>query len=337
MNKCYRIVWNIARNMFIVVSERSRGDNRVRTTVAGVLLSTVGIMTSAALAADKGPQSGETIILNNGDTITSLSGETGIDSTVTGGQGVQIEGKASINVTGDSGSIGVKLDNGVINDLGNDTQINVTDTGSTTTSSTNGVYISKVNPGTRIDANNLLINVASNNTAYGVYIHGMDSSLDFGQGSKINVESLSGNSTGVFFYDGGNTFTMDGGSIHVTSNSAGKATGIDTSRAEKTTLNLGDNTHIEINSGTERGSGLYFGKDTTLNANGLVIDVTTLDSANTVMIYGIQTGSNNHINLGEGSKITLSTPGGTAYGLTSGRGSQIAANNCRSTCRKPDN
>ncbi|MGE9806590.1 hypothetical protein ACQP3L_39135, partial [Escherichia coli] len=43
--------------------------------------------------------------------------------------------------------------------------------------------------------------------------------------------------------------------------------------------------------------------------------------------YGIQTGSNNHINLGEGSKITLSTPGGTAYGLTSGRGSQIAANN----------
>ena len=327
MNKCYRIVWNIARNMFIVVSERSRGDNRVRTTVAGVLLSTVGIMTSAAIAADKGPQSGETIILNNGDTITSLSGETGIDSTVTGGQGVQIEGKASINVTGDSGSIGVKLDNGVINDLGNDTQINVTDTGSTTTSSTNGVYISKVNPGTRIDANNLLINVASNNTAYGVYIHGMDSSLDFGQGSKINVESLSGNSTGVFFYDGGNTFTMDGGSIHVTSNSAGKATGIDTSRAEKTTLNLGDNTHIEINSGTERGSGLYFGKDTTLNANGLVIDVTTLDSANTVMIYGIQTGSNNHINLGEGSKITLSTPGGTAYGLTSGRGSQIAANN----------
>ena len=327
MNKCYRIVWNIARNMFIVVSERSRGDNRVRTTVAGVLLSTVGIMTSAALAADKGPQSGETIILNNGDTITSLSGGTGIDSTVTGGQGVQIEGKASINVTGDSGSIGVKLDNGVINDLGNDTQINVTDTGSTTTNSTNGVYINKVNPGTRIDANNLLINVASNNTAYGVYIHGMDSSLDFGQGSKINVESQNGNSTGVFFYDGGNTFTMDGGSIHVTSNSADKATGIDTSRAEKTTLNLGDNTHIEINSGTERGSGLYFGKDTTLNANGLVIDVTTADSANTVMIYGIQTGSNNHINLGEGSKITLSTPGGTAYGLTSGRGSQIAANN----------
>ncbi|MDN4226025.1 autotransporter outer membrane beta-barrel domain-containing protein [Citrobacter freundii] len=327
MNKCYRIVWNIARNMFIVVSERARGDNRVRTTVAGVLLSTVGIMTSAALAADKGPQSGETIILNNGDTITSLSGGTGIDSTVTGDQGVQIEGKASINVTGDSGSIGVKLDNGVINDLGNDTQINVTDTGSTTTNSTNGVYINKVNPGTRIDANNLLINVASNNTAYGVYIHGMDSSLDFGQGSKINVESQNGNSTGVFFYDGGNTFTMDGGSIHVTSNSADKATGIDTSRAEKTTLNLGDNTHIEINSGTERGSGLYFGKDTTLNANGLVIDVTTADSANTVMIYGIQTGSNNHINLGEGSKITLSTPGGTAYGLTSGRGSQIAANN----------
>ena len=140
MNKCYRIVWNIARNMFIVVSERSRGDNRVRTTVAGVLLSTVGIMTSAAIAADKGPQSGETIILNNGDTITSLSGETGIDSTVTGGQGVQIEGKASISVTGDSGSIGVKLDNGVINDLGNDTQINVTDTGSTTTNSTNGVH-----------------------------------------------------------------------------------------------------------------------------------------------------------------------------------------------------
>lgn len=146
MNKCYSIVWNIARNMFIVVSERSRGDSRVCTTVAGVLLSAVGVIASNAHATVQGPLSGETIILNNGDTITSLSGETGIDSTVTGGQGVQIEGKASINVTGDSGSTGVKLDNSVINDFGDGTQITVTDIGSTTTGSANGIYISNVNP-----------------------------------------------------------------------------------------------------------------------------------------------------------------------------------------------
>lgn len=42
---------------------------------------------------------------------------------------------------------------------------------------------------------------------------------------------------------------MDGGSINVTSITTGKATGIDTSRAEGTTLNLGDNTQIEVNSG----------------------------------------------------------------------------------------
>ncbi|EPQ6906921.1 autotransporter outer membrane beta-barrel domain-containing protein [Citrobacter freundii] len=327
MNKCYSIVWNIARNMFIVVSERSRGDSRVCTTVAGVLLSAVGVIASNAHATVQGPLSGETIILNNGDTITSLSGETGIDSTVTGGQGVQIEGKASINVTGDSGSTGVKLDNSVINDFGDGTQITVTDIGSTTTGSANGIYISNVNPGTSINANNLLINVASNNSAYGVYIHGKNSSLDFGQGSQINVESQKGNSTGLYFFDGGNTFTMDGGSINVTSITTGKATGIDTSRAEGTTLNLGDNTQIEVNSGAGGGSGLYLGTDTTLNANGLLIDVTAPDAVNGPMLYGIQAGSNSHVNLGEGSQITIATPGGTAYGLTSAMGSEVTADN----------
>ncbi|MDM3319862.1 autotransporter outer membrane beta-barrel domain-containing protein [Citrobacter sp. Ce006] len=325
MNKCYRIVWNIARNMFVVTSELSQGDHRVRATVAGLVLSAVGLTANCVHASDYGPLSGETISLNDGDTVTSVDGTTGIESLSSGGQGVQINGKATINVTGDSGSVGVKLDNSASNNLGNGTQINVTDTGTAKTASTTGLYINNTSPGTNIDAENISINTISKKDAYGINVHTENATLNFGNKSKIITESQNGNATGVYFYDDNNTLTMNAGLIQVNTEATGKAVGIDTYWANGTTLNFGDDSRIELTSGTAGGSALYLGKNTQVNANGLNIDFTVSEAGTGTTIYGIQEGQYSQIDLGKNSAITLSMPGGTAYGLVSGSQSYFTA------------
>lgn len=325
MNKCYRIVWNIARNMFVVTSELSQGDHRVRATVAGLVLSVVGLTANCVHASDYGPLSGETISLNDGDTVTSVDGTTGIESLSSGGQGVQINGKATINVTGDSGSVGVKLDNSASNNLGNGTQINVTDTGMAKTASTTGLYINNTSPGTNIDAENISINTISKKDAYGINVHTENATLNFGNKSKIVTESQNGNATGVYFYDDNNTLTMNAGIIQVNTEATGKAVGIDTYWANGTTLNFGDDSRIELTSGTAGGSALYLGKKNQVNANGLNIDFTVSEAGTGTTIYGIQEGQYSQVNLGKNSAITLSMPGGTAYGLVSGSQSYFTA------------
>ena len=325
MNKCYRIVWNIARNMFVVTSELSQGDHRVRATVAGLVLSAVGLTANCVHASDYGPLSGETISLNDGDTVTSVDGTTGIESLSSGGQGVQINGKATINVTGDSGSVGVKLDNSASNNLGNGTQINVTDTGTAKTASTTGLYINNTSPGTNIDAENISINTISKKDAYGINVHTENATLNFGNKSKIITESQNGNATGVYFYDDNNTLTINAGIIQVNTEATGKAVGIDTYWANGTTLNFGDDSRIELTSGTAGGSALYLGKNTQVNANGLNIDFTVSEAGTGTTIYGIQEGQYSQVNLGKNSAITLSMPGGTAYGLVSGSQSYFTA------------
>ncbi|ECH8835571.1 autotransporter outer membrane beta-barrel domain-containing protein [Salmonella enterica subsp. enterica] len=324
MNRCYSIVWSTARNMYIVASEFSQGHRRACTIATGILLSSVGLSADGAYADELIPLSGATIIINNGDSVTSTTGGTAIDSTVTGGEGVQIEGKATLAVSGDSGSIGIKLDNGAQNNLGNGTQINITDTGAATTASSYGIYINNTHPGTNINADNLLIDVVSENSAYGINSKSKNTILDLGQGSAISVESGTSNATGVYVNGDGTTLTMNNGLIKATANTTGKAFGIDTSWADSTTLNLGDSTHIELNGGTGGGSALNLGSNTTLTANGLVIDFTATSD---ISMYGIQTRQGSHIDLGEGSSITLSSAGGTVYGLASGTGSELTADN----------
>lgn len=310
--------------MYIVASEFSQGHRRACTIATGILLSSVGLSADGAYADELIPLSGATIIINNGDSVTSTTGGTAIDSTVAGGEGVQIEGKATLAVSGDSGSIGIKLDNGAQNNLGNGTQINITDTGAATTASSYGIYINNTHPGTNINADNLLIDVVSENSAYGINSKSKNTILDLGQGSAISVESGTSNATGVYVNGDGTTLTMNNGLIKATANTTGKAFGIDTSWADSTTLNLGDSTHIELNGGTGGGSALNLGSNTTLTANGLVIDFTATSD---ISMYGIQTRQGSHIDLGEGSSITLSSAGGTVYGLASGTGSELTADN----------
>ncbi|EDW4356212.1 autotransporter outer membrane beta-barrel domain-containing protein, partial [Salmonella enterica subsp. salamae] len=323
--KCYSIVWCASRNMYVVASEFSRGHRRACAAVAGMILSAIGLITQTVAAEERGPLSGATVNMNNGDTITLSSGGTAIDSTTSGGEGVQIDGQATIAVSGDSGSVGINLDNGATNYLGDGTQIHIADSGTTTSNATYGIYIAGVTPETNISANNLLIDVVNKNSAYGIYDRGTNNTLDLGQGSTINVTSDAGNATGIYFNDDDNTLIMDNGLIDVTANSTGKAFGIDTYGTDGATLDLGNNTQLTLTSGSGGGSALNLGSGTMLTANGLAIDFTAPAATSSTSIYGIQLQRGTNVNLGENSSITLSSSGGTEYGLVSGQGSTFKA------------
>ncbi len=325
MNKCYNIVWNAARNMYVVASELSRGDSRIRTTAVRVLLS-VSVLTAAqAWADDYAPINADTVILQDGDTVISTTGGTGIDSQVTGGEGIQISGKAIISVSGDSGSTGIKLDNGIKNNFGEGTEILVTDSGTATNNSTIGIYIDKKNSGTAISANDLLIDVDANRSAYGLFNQGSGVAYDLGKNSQLIVKSHNSSATGIYINGSDNTLVMDNGLIQVTNDASGSAIGIEANSSKNATLNLGDNTHIEINSGMGGGSALRLGNNTMLNANGLIIDFTSSGQRSQSSIYGIQTANGSNVDLGEGSEINIATPGLSAYGLTVAQTSHFMA------------
>ncbi len=325
MNKCYNIIWNAARNMYVVASELSRGDSQIRTTVARVLLSASVLTTAHAWADDYAPINADTVILQDGDTVISTTGGTGIDSQMTGGEGIQINGKATISVSGDSGSTGIKLDNGVKNNFGDGTEIHVTDNGTGTNNATFGIYVDKKNSGTAISANDLLIDVEANRSVYGLFNQGSGVTYDLGQNSQLTAKSHSNAAVGIYINGSNNTLKMDNGLIQVTTEAIGSAIGIDASSSKVATLNLGDNTHIEMNSGMSGGSALRLGIDTTLNANGLIIDFTSSGEGSQSSIYGIQANNGNNVDLGEGSKINIATPGLSAYGLTVAQTSHFRA------------
>ncbi|WP_247753142.1 ESPR domain-containing protein, partial [Citrobacter freundii] len=177
MNAIYNIVWSTARNMFVVASEFSRGNNGLRNSIKITGLATL-ISTAAVNAAELGPQNGASIILSDNEVVTA-SGQTnttGVESITTGGDGLQIEGKATINVSGETLSTGVSLDNGTKNDLGTNTEVHVADTDGTQNSSKNttGILISANNPGTEVTASGINIDVSGKNNVYGFKNIGKD-------------------------------------------------------------------------------------------------------------------------------------------------------------------
>lgn len=149
MNTIYNIIWSATRNMFVVASEFANGGNGIRNSVKVTGLAAL-MCTAVVNAADLGPQSGASIELNDKDVVTAdgQTNTTGVESISTGGDGLQIKGKAIINVSGETLSTGISLDNGAKNDLGTNTDVHVTDTDGTQNSSKNttGVLISGNNP-----------------------------------------------------------------------------------------------------------------------------------------------------------------------------------------------
>ena len=285
MNKSYNIVWNPARSMYMVTSELARGSCRVHSQrwTAGLALGAIFSFMNTACATEIGPQTGASITLHDGDTVTSTTGGIGIASTTAGGSGVQINGKAVINITGTTDSTGIMLRNGTNNDLGTGTQINVTGTSPYYIEST-GIYVNNDTTGadTNITASQLQINVSNGSgSAYGIDDSSYHNSVDLGTGSSVTVKTTSGYATGIATR--GSTFSMDGGFVQVTSNT-GYVTGVNIDAATPglasgqpvttpaiTTL---DNSRIKVSTSGSgaglnvNGRGLVSGDHLTVNASG---------------------------------------------------------------------
>ncbi|HIC1933029.1 TPA: autotransporter outer membrane beta-barrel domain-containing protein [Citrobacter freundii] len=333
MNAIYNIVWSTARNMFVVAGEFSRGNNGLRNSIKITGLATL-ISTAPVNAAELGPQNGASIILSDNE-VVAASGQTnttGVESITTGGDGLQIEGKATINVSGETLSTGVSLDNGTKNDLGTNTEVHVADTDGTQNSSKNttGILISANNPGTEVTASGINIDVSGKNNVYGFKNIGKDSNVDLGSGSSITAitetdYSISGigDARGVYLLGGSGTFTMDNGFIHATSKD-NTAWGIQSTGNAK--IDLGKNSQVVVE-GNNIVTGIEIGTDGVLDADQLTVTATGL-ATDYGSVTGLKLGKNNHVDLGNNSRVTINGTSDLAEGISvMGPDATLIANN----------
>lgn len=329
MNAIYNIVWSTARNMFVVAGEFSRGNNGMRNSIKVTGLATL-ICAAAVNAAELGPQNGASITMNDNDVVTA-SGQTnttGVESITTGGDGLQIQGKAIINVSGEILSTGVSLDNGTKNDLGTNTEIHVTDTDGTQNSSknTSGILISGNNPGTEVTASGINIDVSGKNNVYGFKNTGKDSNVDLGSGSSITAITETdysiggiGDARGVYLLGGSGTFTMDNGFIHATSKD-NTAWGIQSTG--NANIDLGKNSQVVVE-GNNIATGIEIGTDGVLDADQLTVTATDYGS-----VTGLKLGKNNQVDLGDNSRVTINGTSDLAEGISvTGPDATLIANN----------
>ncbi|MBB3322638.1 autotransporter outer membrane beta-barrel domain-containing protein [Atlantibacter sp. RC6] len=314
MNKCYNIVWNAARNMYMVVAEHVRSGSalRRRTCVVGVALNLIIPGMDVVYAKEIGPQSGASIVIQDGDTITSTTSGKGVDSVIAGGSGVQINGKASITVTGASNSMtGISLDNGATNNLGNGTEIDVNN--SSTSGEARGIFIETMQPNTAITANGLDINVQSaGGAAYGIHDFGKGGNIDLGQGSTITVvNSAASYAYGVYLYNDSGDFNMEGGTLSVTA-AKGRARGLYSSGNAQVDLGSGMQMNVTSESNSLGISVSEFNSSGSLKADALTLNVSNTDSG---WEYGFEQGRDSNVDLGSGSTISLTGKSTMAHGL----------------------
>jgi outer membrane autotransporter protein len=144
---------------------------------------------------------------------------------------------------------------------------------------------------------------------YGAYLANQTDN-DFGQNSKITINQ---NVTTTTYYTQG---------VYLSNQSSMSASGLDLSITSTNiskgivgdnynTVDLGNNSKINVTTTGTSASGVYLGSNGQLSANALSIDVHGKNTATGVY----STGAN--VNLGSGSKIKLSTDsnGNTSYGL----------------------
>lgn len=327
MNRSYNIVWNAARNMYMVTAEfvRSGGVRRqvrITTIALGALLS-AGVI---AHADEIGPQSGASIDIADGDTITTYGGGTGIDSSTTGGTGVKVNGTTDVEVLSDSSntakSIGINLDNGVNNDLGTGTGIDVDNefVNIVPGVSTTGILIGNQQANTSITANELYISsYSSGGNAYGIDDLGEDSSIDLGNAGHIQASTTGNyNANGIYLGDGSIDFKVNGGAIIATAEQ-GQSIGINSTG--DASVDLGTDSIVSAISDFSS-TGISIGNAGSLNADSLMIDVTNSQGGTE---NGLELGINSNADLGSNSAIGVDGNGWMVQGVTVEGGASLTA------------
>lgn len=338
MNRSYNIVWNAARNMYMVTAEfvhsgGVRRQVRIATIALGALLSASAY--SDPYSDNIGPQSGASITINDNVNVESYDGTTGIDSTTAGGTGVQINGGAVIGVQGGSGSlIGVNLDNGTNNDLGSGSSIVVDNTSTDSPGSITGLLVGNQQANTSITADHLYITInpaaANSGTAYGFEDIGQGGSTDLGQGSSISVTTNGQNAYGVYLEDGSGDFSMDDGTVWVGAPGYGIAqnqtVGIDS--LGDASINLGSGTDI-LAYGNTNVTGISIDNSGSLTADSdLYI---TVNAQGGMLEDGIVLDNNSHADIGTGGGLYADGSSGLVQGVTVNDGSSFTADNFYTT------
>ncbi|HFZ8994067.1 TPA: autotransporter outer membrane beta-barrel domain-containing protein [Citrobacter freundii] len=308
MNRNYNIVWNAARNMYMVTAEfvHSGGVHR-QVRIAALAL---GALLSASAYSNPyndsiGPQSGASITIDDNANIESYDGTTGIDSTTAGGTGVQINGGAVISVQGGSGSlIGVHLDNGTNNDLGSGSSIIVDNTSTESPGNITGLLVGNQQANTSITADHLQITINPTNSGQNAY--------------------------GVYLKDGSGDFSMDGGSVRVGAPGYGIAqnqtVGIDS--PGDASVNLGSGTDV-LAYGNMNVTGISIGNSGSLTADSdLYITVNALGG---MLEDGIVLDNNSHADIGTGGGLYAGGSSGLVQGITVNSGSSFTADNFYTT------
>ncbi|WP_392566937.1 autotransporter outer membrane beta-barrel domain-containing protein [Utexia brackfieldae] len=306
-----------------------KNSRKLLTATITMILSTH--YTSSVHATDYQPLNGGSIVLNDGDTVSSIDEgqKYGINVT-TPTDSLTINGSADITVESDQVVNGVTISNTNTNDLGDGTSINTTGNGVAAT----GLQIGENT--TEVKGTHLTINTkATGGYAYGINA-GRYSQIDLGDSSVINTD---GNALGIGIYglvgshiqanalnlsitnpngygiyltnaylDLGRdsvikTDTADGG-IQVSQSSSLKAdnltvitTGSDgINLQEGSTTDLGSNTTI-LTQGANTSALSAYGQNSLVRADHLSTTATGMNS------YAIQASNGGTINVGAGSSV----------------------------------
>lgn len=276
-------------------------SRKMKLTVIGMFC--LGV-TSAASAAEVGQQTGGSISLNDGDTVT-VNGDAAIYSNTTGGSGLQISGAATITSTGTGTS--VYLNNGRTNDLGDGTSISVTYSSGSTT----GLSIGATRSETSVQGKNVYISsVTENNTATATGIlMGTGSGFSLSGNTEISASGKR-SVTGISLGENSGIELKGETLISATSSSSAynaRVIGI-SSLTSGNTIQLGNATRIEVTGGGTT-TGMFL-QGANVVANNLQIHVVSDWGT------GITAENLTQLNLGSGSIITSASQ--SNYGLVSG-------------------
>ena len=232
-----------------------------------------GVHSEKSEASSYSPLSGATITLNDGDVVTTSNGPA-ITSITSGGSGVQINGKVTIELN--STSSGFYIKNGAINYLGDGTTITMGSGGT----------------GIDIENSNLLANNLNISMGYGTGIRATQGSkLDIGQGGSItSFASFLNGSTGISA-SGGAEVKANGINIDFAGTRGSDISGISITSNGK--IDLGSNSKIDISAGAV-GHGIYI-SDGSFKAEQLTMTTNSTQ-------YAVQANSG-LVDFGSGSKI----------------------------------
>lgn len=317
MNKQYNIVWNSARNMYVVASEFARGDSRIKSQVrAGGLVAALILASSAGYAEDREFEAPEGQKSTISGTYSNTTEKSQLPVISAGGKGTVVDDAGPVtvnfNTVDDAASAAIVVRNGaelILDDAGTTVNVNSTDNNSQV------IAIDVLDAKATLDGGTYTT-TGNNSTAIAVQTGSSTSaSVD------VRNAEISAGKYGIMVADDGAALTINNTQI----NAAGPFSAGIAAIGGKTAVNGSD---VSITTKGDAAYGIYSASGGSMNLNNVTITTT---GNGTYGIYNQEEMRVDNIDLstsGEGShgastsynaKSSLTLNGGTVH--TSGENS----------------